>query len=157
MDKKLFILIFVLGFLSAYFINYSLLVTGLEKPFGFSFENNVSPFNWLNEEDIIILHDKVILNIKNASLSRYADSGSMIPVLDKGTNGIRIKPESEKDIHIGDIITYEKQGDLIVHRVVDIGEDEQGVYFIMKGDNNELSDGKVRFKDIKYVTIALVY
>ncbi len=46
---------------------------------------------------------------------------------------------------------------LIIHRVVEIGEDEQGTYFITKGDNNFFSDGKVRFGQIKYVTIGVIY
>jgi hypothetical protein len=44
-----------------------------------------------------------------------------------------------------------------VHRVIDKGIDEKGVYFVTKGDNNSVVDGKVRFKDIEYVTIAIIW
>jgi hypothetical protein len=157
MNKTLFILIFALGFLSAYFLNYSLLAGGLEKPFGFSFAKGIAPANWIDEKDIIITDDSVIINIKNASLSKYADSGSMVPTLDKDANGIRIIPENEAQINVGDIVTYEKAGDLIVHRIIEKGQDNEGVYFVPKGDNNDFSDSKIRFSDIKYVTVALIY
>jgi len=45
-----------------------------------------------------------------------------------------------------------------VHRVVYKGKDSIGTYFILKGDNNEEVDpGKVRFEQIKYKTIAIIY
>ena len=81
----------------------------------------------------------------------------MKPTLDEHSNGIRIVPKSENEIHIGDIITFEEDGDLIVHRVIDIGEDSNGKYFITKGDNNPVADGKIRFKDIKYITIGVIW
>jgi signal peptidase I len=81
----------------------------------------------------------------------------MIPLFDKGANGIRIVPRNEEDIKVGDIITYESDNGLIVHRVIEIGHDDEGPYFVPKGDNNWFSDGKVRFEQIKYVTVAVVY
>ena len=99
----------------------------------------------------------IVINIDGASLSRYAPTGSMKPVLDEGSNGIRIKPASESDIHIGDIITFEQDNMLIVHRVVDIGSDNNGTYFITQGDNTNISDGKIRFNQIKYITIGVIW
>lgn len=81
----------------------------------------------------------------------------MKPVIDGDANGIRIAPESPDQISVGDIVTFKQGNALIVHRVIEKGIDEQGVYFITKGDNNDLSDGKLRFEDIKYVTVAIVY
>ena len=81
----------------------------------------------------------------------------MKPVLDENSHGIRIIPKSENDIHLGDIVTYEKNNELIIHRVVEIGKDENGTYFIPKGDNNAVDDGKIRFNDIKYVTVAMIW
>ncbi len=154
-------MIFLLGFLSANILGYYL-VYGTELPvlkdFGFSSSvNNPAPFDFVKENNIEVYPNKVVINVKGASISRYAASGSMRPVLDKDSNGIRIKPESENDIHIGDIITFEQDNNLIVHRVISIGTDSEGFYFITRGDNNPVNDGKVRFKDIKYLTIALIY
>ena len=51
-----------------------------------------------------------------------------------------------------------KQGKyLIVHRVIDIGTDSEGTYFITKGDNNNIVDGKVRFEDIEFITIGVIW
>jgi signal peptidase I len=81
----------------------------------------------------------------------------MEPLLDENSNGIRIIPKSEEDIHIGDIISFEKNKDLIIHRVIDKGVDNNGTYFITKGDNNNVSDGKIRFEDIRYITIGVIW
>ncbi len=153
-------LVFMLGFVSANLISYSL-VYGAENPFPISFlslnNSKKAPFDFVKENQIEIYDDKIIINVNDASISRYAPTGSMKPLLDENSNGIRVVPKSEKDIHVGDIITFEKDRDLIVHRVIEKAEDSQGVYFITKGDNNSVSDGKIRFKDIKYVTIGIIW
>jgi signal peptidase I len=115
------------------------------------------PTDWLNEEDIVILPDRVILYVNNAFLSKYADMGSMLPTLGENTNGIKIKATSPSQINIGDLITYKEDGLFIVHRVVPKGRDRKGVYFITKGDNNTEIDGKVYWEQVEYVTIALIY
>lgn len=156
----IFVLIFLIGFLFANMINFYL-VYGLENPFSNNifFNNNSkeAPYDFIKEDKIEVFQDKVIIHIDGASLSRYAPTGSMIPVLDEGSNGIRIKPRSEEDVHIGDIITFEKENELIVHRVIEKGIDEKGIYYITKGDNNDIVDGKTRFKDIKYITIGILW
>jgi len=157
-------IIFLIGFLSANIFGLYL-IYGFEMPLSFnnlsfpfvSNDNNSAPFDFIQEENIKIYDDKIVISIDGASLSRYAPTGSMKPVLDEGSNGIRIKPNSEEDIHIGDIISFRQDKFLIVHRVVDIGTDSDGVYFITKGDNSNLSDGKVRFEDIEFITIGVIW
>ena len=129
------ILTFLTGFLSSYAVNSVYIDT--EKPFYVGLINDrEQPGNWISEDRIEILPDKVINNIENAVLSRYADTGSMLPTLGEDTNGIRIKPEAPEQIKVGDIISYQRDNMLIVHRVIAKGEDERGIYFITKGDNN---------------------
>jgi len=153
-------IIFLIGFLSANLLGLYV-AYGYEMPFSLNGLNiNTSkkaPSDFINEEQIEVLPDKIIINIEGASLSRYAPTGSMKPVLDKGSNGIRVVPESEDEINIGDIISFEQDNYLIVHRVVDKGTDEKGVYFITKGDNSPVNDGKIRFKDIKYITVGVIW
>lgn len=156
-----FSIIFLIGFLSANFINV-FMTYGFERPFpaylGFSSLNNEqTPQDYIKEEQIKIYDDKIVINVKGASISKYAPTGSMVPILNENSNGIRIVPESEDEIQVGDIITYEDGDMLIVHRVIEKGIDDEGTYFIPKGDNNSLDDGKVRFQDIKFVTIAIIY
>jgi signal peptidase I len=154
-------LVFLLGFLSSGLVNlyfaYSVETPSALGYFGFIGSNKSAPSDFIKENQIEVYPDKVVLNIAGASLSRYASTGSMIPVFDQGANGIRIKPQSEKDIHVGDIITFKQDNYMVVHRVIEIGTDQNGTYFITKGDNNSVNDGKVRFSDISYITIGVIY
>jgi hypothetical protein len=151
-------IIFLFGFLSANLISYYI-VNGFETPFstGFGTNENTAPQDFIKENQIQIYDDKVVINVKGASLSRYAATGSMKPTFDENANGIRIVPKSEDEINVGDIITYQLENSLIVHRVVEKGTDKEGVYFITRGDNNTINDSKIRFSDIKYETIAMVW
>jgi len=164
MAKLNTILSFVVGFLSCFLAIYSLSFLSLEQPLqvgGFkqftSLPESSSPGDWISRQNIDVYSDKIVINVENPSISNYASSGSMRPVLDADHNGIRIVPKSADQISVGDIITFLRDNDLIVHRVVEKGQDEFGVYFITKGDNNLQSDGKVYFQDIKYVTIGVLY
>ena len=119
----------LLSFLSFYSIS------GLEIPF----IANLSPVNdtpapsdFISENNIKVYSDKIVIEVENASLSKYAPTGSMKPLFDHSSNGIRIKPVSEDDINIGDIITFKEGNLLIIHRVIEKGIDNNGVYFITK-------------------------
>jgi hypothetical protein len=158
MDSK-HVLVFLLGFFSCAFLFYGFSYSGVEVPFASGLTNfDVSaPNDWVSEDDIIVFDDRIVLMVSDATLSRYADSGSMKPVFDEGANGIRVVPGSANEIDVGDIVSYRFAGMLIVHRVVGKGFDDEGVYFVMKGDNNLASDGKVRFNQIEYVTVGVIY
>ena len=152
-------LIFLLGFLSCAFLFYGFSYSNVEIPFAtglVSFAAN-APNDWVSDDDIIVFDDMILLRIENATLSSYADSGSMKPVFDEGANGIRVVPGSEDEIEVGDIVSYRFDKMLIVHRVVEKGVDDEGVYFVMKGDNNLIVDEKVRFGQIEYVTVGVIW
>ena len=152
-------LMFLLGFLSCVFLFYMFSSSNLEVPFAtglVSFDAS-SPSDWVSGEDIVVFDDYIILRIANATLSNYADSGSMRPVLDEDSNGIRIVPGNVDEIGVGDIVSFRFGRNLIVHRVVEKGVDSEGIYFIMKGDNNFVSDEKVRFNQIEYVTVGVIW
>lgn len=137
--------------------------------------NRIAPSDRIQEKDILVYEDKIIINISNASYSNYLNTGSMLPTLNENSNGISINPKNENDIRIGDIITYETltsciipndvvsdkevctPTELIVHRVKEIGEDEEGWYAITKGDMNSISDGKIRYSQIKSITFVIIY
>jgi len=157
-------MIFLFGFLSANLLSFYF-VYGLENPFPVNFsglgfssaDTNQAPFDFVKENQIEVYDNKVVINVDGASISKYAATGSMKPTLDENSNGIRIIPKSEEEIHLGDIITFEQDENLIIHRVVEKGTDSEGIYFITKGDNNTINDGKIRFKDIRYVTIGIIW
>lgn len=119
-----------------------------------------SPEDYIQEQEIHVLRDKVIIDIANAQWAKFTDTNSMDPVLDYGTNAIEIVPTSPTEIHVGDIISYKstKVDSTIIHRVIEKGIDKDGYYFILKGDNNKQADPeKVRFPQIRRKVIALIY
>ena len=77
---------------------------------------------------------------------------------------IYLVPQSEDDIKKCDMASYAHRlsngtiDSRILHRVVDIGHDEQGTFYTFQGDNNLFPDDvKVRFADIRDVVVAVVY
>jgi signal peptidase I len=152
-------MIFLAGFLSCALLFYVFSYSNVEIPFatGLVSFSASAPSDWVSEEDIIVFDDMIVLRIANATLSSYAATGSMKPLLDYGANGIRVVPESSEDVSIGDIVSFRFDGKLVVHRVADKGFDSEGVYFITQGDNNIFSDDRVRFEDIEYVTVGVIW
>ncbi len=157
MDKIRFILSFALGFITCLTIFSGFYGWNLETPLTLGYQETSpnSPGDWLSSSDIKLTKDSIIINIQGASISKYASTGSMAPVFDTGANGIRIKPQSPEDISIGDIVTFGEEN--IVHRVVELGVDDFGYWYITKGDNNNYTDEKIRFEEIRYVTIGILY
>ena len=120
-------------------------------------DNPKAPSDFISEDNILTYPNRVVLELEDYKISRYAPTKSMVPVLDAGANGIGITPESADDLSVGDIITFRDGNDLIVHRIIEKGVDFEGDYFITKGDNNTISDGKVRFDQVDTVLVALIY
>ncbi|MBU2052941.1 MAG: hypothetical protein KJ721_01710, partial [Nanoarchaeota archaeon] len=103
---ELVLILFLLFFNILFLIN----ARGISGFFLSENEKTLSaPYDFISENQIITYKDKIVLEIENYSLSKYAPSKSMTPVLDSGANGVGIKPKSEDDLHVGDIITF-KQG-----------------------------------------------
>ena len=152
-------LVFLLGFISCALLIYVFffLNLGLSPATGFASLNDVAPANWIVKDNLTLFTDKIVLRINNATISRYSSGGSMVPTLGKNANGIQIVPKSERDIRVGDIVSFRAGGNLIIHRVVRKGIDHKGIYFITRGDNNLFNDGKIRFEDIESVTIGVLW
>jgi len=117
-----------------------------------------SPKDRISEQQINVYDDRIIINLDNAEWSSFADTNSMDPFIDKGANGIEIKPKSAYDIQVGDVISYNYEGSLIIHRVVEINQDKSGIYYLTKGDNNVAKDPvKVRFEQVNGVLVGVLY
>jgi len=159
------ILIFLLGWFTS--STYSLLfitpetplIQAISKDFSPNPTEKISPQDRVKENQIRIYEDELIIKIKDTSLASYTDTNSMDPILDYGANGIEINAESPDQIQIGDIIAYTPTwtSGLIVHRVIEKGIDNNGLYFITKGDNNQKPDPKIRFEQIKFILIGIIY
>jgi len=162
MNNKLIGVLLLVAFIAGYIMaNPALMATPAEAVTasidGKALER-ISPQDHVKEEQITVLSDKVILNVKDASWTTFTDTNSMDPLLDIGSNGIEIKPETINDVKVGDVISYNSQYGLIIHRIVKTGFDEKGWYALAKGDNNPVQDPeKVRFGQIHGVLVAVVY
>ena len=77
------------------------------------------------------------------------------------------KPKKDQKYRKGDIIAYQKDKHLIVHRIVDIGKQEGKTVYITKGDVNKSADSnavmrkqirgivRIRIPVIAYPTVWL--
>ncbi len=109
----------------------------------------------ISAENIAIDGNRIIITLQNFTLSTFAATSSMLPTLNHNTKAIEIAPTN---LHIGDIISYKEGNDLIVHRIVDIGSDDLGTYYITKGDNNNAVDpNKIRKEQIQGKIVVLIY
>ena len=136
----------------------SSILTKVNSMLTFSSAEIMSPQDHISESSIHVTDAGVVLEIENPIWSSFTDTNSMDPLLDVGTNGIEIIPTSVDDIHLGDIISYQSGDDIVIHRVIAIYSDEQGIYYTTKGDNNPIADNvRVRFSDIKGILVAVVY
>jgi|TARA_B100000315_G_C14400972_1_gene506453 hypothetical protein len=118
-----------------------------------------SPSDRIKEDQIKVYNSLVIMDIERSELVSLEDTNSMDPLIDEDSNILQIMPESPEDINVGDIVSYQDDfGKVILHRVVEISEDSEGKFFVLKGDNNDsVDDSKVRFEQIKGVLVAIVY
>ncbi len=132
----------------------------LKNPSVFVSNELISPADRITERNIHIYSDKIIIDLPGATYARYADTNSMDPIIDKNATGIEIIPNSENEIQIGDIITYQPtwSNNLTVHRVIEIGIDEDGWYCYAKGDNTSIIDPeRIRFNQVKYILVGVLY
>lgn len=157
-------LVFAAGWLSANLYT-SMSLGDAEKPFSINtlFTGNLerySPDNHIKEENIHVYDDRIIIDLAGASWSSFTDTNSMDPLIDKEANGIEVKPKSPRELKEGDVIAFKTPyaPGIIIHRIVDIGQDRKGWYAKTKGDNNPSIDpGKVRFDDITGVLVGVIY
>ena len=117
-----------------------------------------SPSDWIKEEQIRVLKDKVVIELNDATWASFTNTNSMDPFIDEDSHAIEIIPENQDDIHVGDVISYNSSFGQIIHRVIEKDVDEKGMYYIVQGDNNPLADPiKVRFNDVTGVVVAVIY
>ena len=67
-------------------------------------------------------------------------TGSMHPVINKGDVVIIEKIDNYNKLKKGDVIAFRYNNVMIVHRIVNIVEDRNDMYFYTKGDANEEDD-----------------
>lgn len=121
-------------------------------------QENSSPGDWVKEEQIQVYPQRVILDIPGAKWAGFTNTNSMDPFIDETANAIEITPSNPEAIDLGDVISYQTAYGVLIHRVIERGVDEEGYYYIVKGDNNRFQDPfKVRFTDVQGVVVAVIY
>ena len=119
-----------------------------------------SPKDRVSEDQIHVYSNRVIIDLRGAEWATFTDTNSMDPVIDLGANAIEMVPATSDEIQVGDIVSYRSSfaDGIIIHRIVEIGNDSRGWYARLKGDNNaEIDPGKVRFDQIERVVVAIIY
>ena len=131
-----------------------------EKPFSVNATEIASPGDWISSDQIQLSKNRITIYLDSPKLAKFIDTNSMDPIIDKNTNTIEIIPNNPEQLQTGDIISYKSSiyNIIVIHRIVDIKEDADGIYFITKGDNNPIADKeKVRFEQIKGVVVGVIY
>ena|SRR3990172_723688 len=117
-----------------------------------------SPKDRIPENDVFVYDDRVIIKLKSPQWSRFTNTNSMDPLFDTEAHVIQLVPRSADELQVGDIISYESSYGIIIHRIVSLGQDDEGWYAITKGDNNPSRDpAKVRFSQVKRVVVGIIY
>ncbi len=156
----LVLIFFIVGWFShLFYLNEYSNITK-ESPISILTKEKISPKDRISENQILVLKDKIIIEMEDVSVASYLNTNSMDSFIDEGANGLEIIPKSAYDIQVGDIIAYRFDliNNLIVHRVIKISSDEKGWYAITKGDNSLFRDPfKVRFNQIEFVLVGVIY
>lgn len=161
----LLLLFFLAGFLANTITGFSFYseesvknVLQEQKPISSELIEKPMPGDWVRKDKIKVYDDKVVLDIKKAEWSEFTNTHSMEPLLGVNANGIELKPASSAEVNVGDIVAYNSSIGTIIHRVIKKDVDENGTYFIMKGDNNSQEDSeRIRFEDIERVLVGVIY
>jgi signal peptidase I len=117
------------------------------------------PKDRIKTSQIKVSKSKLTIEQKDITWAPIANSESMNPVIDQGHHAFFL-PAKKSDLQVGDIISFHRKldnKDNVMHRIIQIGTDQDGWYAITKGDNTYTNDGKTRFKDIKKVLIGIIY
>ncbi len=156
-NKTLIILLVVLIIINTYTLFKANIIT-TDNPLSISAINKASPRDRISPKNIHIYKDKAVISIDNIRFASIGSTKSMDPVLDDKTSVLEIIPKQETDIGIGDIISFQYNNQIVIHRVIKIIINNGKTYFITKGDNNKYPDKEpVAFESIKGVVIGILY
>lgn len=152
----LIILVFMLGWVSnSLYSDYNL---NFEKPSitGLATLSSPSPSNRLSMDNLQFYPNRVVITYPGISGTTYSDTKSMLPTINKDSIGLEIPVNAETTLDEGDIIAYEKDSELFVHRVKRVMDG--GKFYIVAGDNLKSLGNEIVSRDqIRYVNIGVLY
>ncbi len=119
--------------------------------------NSFNPRYIVNKSNILVTNESFNMG-GNYSWSIYKDTKSMLPLFGNNSIGIYIPVDSATELFVGDIVTYTYNERFISHRILEINKDIDGVYYIMKGDNNKQPDNvKVRREQVQRLLVGIIW
>ncbi|HLD12212.1 MAG TPA: S26 family signal peptidase [Candidatus Nanoarchaeia archaeon] len=149
---KLFIGILIIGLCLGYITN-DLLTNPtliLEQPTP-GLPEQPSPQQRITLEDITQTTNDLTIHKPATLLVHYTNTNSMDPTLDENSIGIEL-PYTNQQLHEGDIISYDYEGQRLVHRIQTIN----GNTLTLQGDNSNTSH-TITDKNIKGILIGILY
>ena len=129
-------------------------------------DKHVSPGTWIAKYEMYGMYDIhndiytiTFLNVENKSFyltSTSNKSNSMSPWSSPDCVLLVMKPNTTdlKNLKAGDIIVFNQDDKLIVHRIIHVNEDDT---FTTKGDNNIVVDDLVHYDDIVGIVVGVFY
>jgi len=124
-------------------------------------KERISPNDWVKRDQIDYDEDTAELRIilpPNVKIFSIADTNSMDGLLDIGHNVIATDNFDKSKLSIGDIVIYQVYLTKIVHRIVEITEDNNGRIYRCRGDNNVDTDPYyLRDENIIYLVLGVIY
>ena len=122
----------------------------------------ISPNDWIEGRQIHYDFEHQSLVITGlppiVKIFSIADTNSMDGLLDIGHNVIATDNFGKSKLSIGDIVIYQVYLTKIVHRIVEITEDNNGRIYRCRGDNNVDTDPYyLRDENIIYLVLGVIY
>ena len=119
----------------------------------------ISPNDWVKRDQIDYDNGLLIIKLKpNVFIYGVADTGSMDGLVDYGHNVILTDEFDRAELALGDIIAYGLYTKTILHRIVEVHEDQYGRWYRTRGDNCIDNDpNPVRDIQIKYLCLGILY
>ena len=93
------------------------------------------------------------------TISGITNTNSMEPLIDEGHLALIEDPPRKEDLIVEDIILFFRVIDRqrVLHRIIEVGVDENGWYCITRGDNTVWIDGKIRYNNVLGVCVGIIY
>lgn len=134
---------------------------------GFEYNFSINKFHWT---DIPYMAFLLMLIALISGKFQYTIMGvgsdSMHPYIDRGDAVLLNSSVNKNKLKTGDVIAFENDNKVVIHRLFEIKEEKDKTYYITKGDANNTTDdikitnsdiiGVVKFR-IKYLAYPTVY
>lgn len=134
------VILIVLPILLSFMILNTLRSTKIQKP---NEKNKKAYLYW------VVLSILLILVGINSGFFKYQSlvigSNSMLPYMARGDVIVieKLKGQEIRNLEKGDILVFRYDNKIIAHRIYEVNEKSNGIYFVTKGDNNNQPDDAV--------------